>query len=134
MSKSLGRRACVPKIFSAISFVFIISLNHKSHTITSVHLLCALCPVKKPTGQEAQNMLLLCYRINGLAWNCRSQRGYLWENWQLDTSRHCQIMSTQLQSAPCPCLRSLQNGGWVGKNRIVLELHTAVDPIDLTGV
>ena len=74
MSKPLGRRAYVPKIFPAISFVLVISLNHKSHNTISVHLLCALYPAMKPTGQEAQNTLLLSYGINGLAGTCLSQR------------------------------------------------------------
>lgn len=131
MSKSLGRRAYVPKILPAISFVLVISLNRRSPNTESAHLLCALYPVRKPTGQEGQKALLLCYTISGLAWTCRSQRGCPWENGPLDTSRRCQMMSSQLRSAPCPCLRSLRKEKirW-----IVLELHTAVDPIHLTGV
>jgi len=50
MSKSSGRKAPVPRIFSAVSFVLVISLNHKSHNTMSVRLPCARYPAMKPTG------------------------------------------------------------------------------------
>lgn len=64
----------MPKVFPAISFVLVMSLNHKSHNNISVRFLCALYPMTKPTGQEAQNTPLPCDRTNGRAWTCPSPK------------------------------------------------------------
>lgn len=56
--------------------------------------------------------------INGLAWPCLSQSYCLGGSWQGAGSSHCQLLSSQAQSAPCPCLRALHKAARAGKNQL----------------